>query len=198
MEAVGADAQARGTSVSKLADLTRLVLEEVVPSDQMMLESLARTPERMARALENLTEGYKQTPADILGTTFDREEYDQIIVVKNIPFASLCEHHCLPFLGEASVAYLPSKRIVGLSKIPRLVKCFARRLQVQERLTQQIAKALNEALEPEGVAVIIEASHTCMLIRGAESQGKMVTSAMTGTFRDSPNARVEAMALMGR
>ncbi len=160
-------------------------------------EGLARTPERVAKAYQYLTSGYGKNVDEILNGALFVEEYDEMVVVKDIDFASLCEHHLLPFIGKAHVAYMPHKKIVGLSKIPRLVEMFSRRLQVQERLTTQIANSLNEALQPRGVAVVIEAVHLCMLVRGVEKQNsKAVTSAMLGAFRDRPETRAEFMELI--
>ncbi len=160
-------------------------------------EGLARTPERVAKAYQYLTSGYGKNVDEILNGALFVEEYDEMVVVKDIDFASLCEHHLLPFIGKAHVAYMPHKKIVGLSKIPRLVEMFSRRLQVQERLTTQIANGLNEALQPRGVAVVIEAVHLCMLVRGVEKQNsKAVTSAMLGAFRDRPETRAEFMELI--
>jgi GTP cyclohydrolase I len=160
-------------------------------------EGLARTPERVAKAYQYLTSGYAKNVDEILNGALFVEDYDEMVVVKDIDFASLCEHHLLPFIGKAHVAYMPRKKIVGLSKIPRLVEMFSRRLQVQERLTTQIANSLNEALQPRGVAVVIEAVHLCMLVRGVEKQNsKAVTSAMLGAFRDRPETRAEFMELI--
>ena len=160
-------------------------------------EGLERTPERVAKAMQYLTSGYAQNVDEILNGALFVEEYDEMVVVKDIDFASLCEHHLLPFIGNAHIAYMPHKKIVGLSKIPRLVEMFSRRLQVQERLTTQIASTLNEALQPRGVAVVVEAVHLCMLIRGVEKQNsKAVTSAMLGAFRDRPETRAEFMELI--
>src|SRR5947209_2719296 len=155
-------------------------------------EGLAKTPERVEAALRYLTSGYSKKVEDLLNGALFVENYDEMVVVKDIDFASLCEHHLLVFIGKCHVAYMPRKKIVGLSKIPRLVDMFAKRLQVQERLTTQIANALNDALEPRGVAVVMEAIHTCMLVRGVEKQNsKAVTSAMLGAFRDRPETRAE-------
>ena len=160
-------------------------------------EGLRRTPERVAKALEYFTSGYTKQVDEILNDALFVEEYDEMVVVKDIDFFSLCEHHLLPFVGKAHVAYMPHKKIVGLSKIPRLVEMFSRRLQVQERLTTQIANTLNDALQPRGVAVVIEAVHLCMLMRGVEKQNsKAVTSAMLGAFRDRPETRAEFMELI--
>ena len=160
-------------------------------------EGLAKTPERVEAALRYLTSGYDKKVEDVLNDALFVENYDEMVIVKDIDFASICEHHILPFIGKCHVAYMPKRKIVGLSKIPRLVDMFAKRLQVQERLTTQIANALNEALEPRGVAVVMEAIHTCMLIRGVEKQNsKAVTSAMLGAFRDRPETRAEFMELI--
>jgi GTP cyclohydrolase I len=160
-------------------------------------EGLARTPERMAKALRFLTSGYAQKVEDILNAALFVEEYDEMVVVKDIDFFSMCEHHLLPFFGKAHVAYLPAQKIVGLSKIPRLVEMFSRRLQVQERLTTQIATTLEDVLRPRGVAVVMEGVHLCMLMRGVEKQNsKAVTSAMLGVFRERPETRAEFMELI--
>jgi GTP cyclohydrolase IA len=160
-------------------------------------EGLAKTPERVAKSLRYLTSGYEQDVKDVLNEALFVEEYDEMVIVKDIDFASLCEHHLLPFFGKCHVAYMPARKIVGLSKIPRLVEMFSRRLQVQERLTTQIANALNEALEPRGVAVVMEGVHLCMLMRGVEKlNSKAVTSAMLGAFRERPETRAEFMELI--
>jgi GTP cyclohydrolase I len=160
-------------------------------------EGLERTPDRVAKALQYLTSGYAQNVEQVLNDALFVEEYDEMVVVKDIDFSSTCEHHLLPFIGKAHIAYMPHKKIVGLSKIPRLVEMFSRRLQVQERLTTQIASTLNEALQPRGVAVVMEAVHLCMLVRGVEKQNsKAVTSAMLGAFRDRPETRAEFMELI--
>ena len=160
-------------------------------------EGLERTPARVAAAMRYLTSGYAMNPNDILNDALFVEEYDEMVIVKDIDMTSLCEHHLLPFIGKCHVAYMPHRKIVGLSKIPRLVDMYARRLQVQERLTTQIANTLNEVLQPRGVAVVIEAVHLCMLMRGVEKQNsKAVTSAMLGGFRDRPETRAEFMELI--
>ena len=160
-------------------------------------EGLQRTPERVEQALRYLTSGYGQDVAEIVNGAIFVEDYDEMVIVKDIDFASLCEHHLLPFVGKCHVAYMPRRKIVGLSKIPRLVEMFSRRLQVQERLTTQIATTLDEALQPRGVAVVMEAIHLCMLMRGVEKQNsKAVTSAMLGAFRDRPETRAEFMELI--
>jgi GTP cyclohydrolase I len=162
-------------------------------------EGLKKTPERYEKALKFLTSGYHQNVDHLLnGATFS-VCYDEMVVVKDIEFFSLCEHHLLPFFGKAHVAYLPSKKVIGLSKVARLVNMFARRLQIQERMTSQIAKALEEKIAPQGVGVIIEARHLCMQMRGVEKQhGQAVTSAMLGAFRENKQTRDEFLALVGK
>jgi GTP cyclohydrolase I len=160
-------------------------------------EGLLRTPERVDKALRYLTSGYGKDAKEILNDALFVERYDEMVVVKDIDFFSLCEHHLLPFVGKAHVAYMPDRKIVGLSKIPRLVEMFSRRLQVQERLTTQIAGTLDEVLQPRGVAVVMEAVHLCMMMRGVEKQNsKAVTSAMLGAFRSHPETRAEFMELI--
>jgi GTP cyclohydrolase I len=160
-------------------------------------EGLRKTPERYEKALKFLTSGYHQNSENILnGATFS-VAYDEMVVVKDIEFFSLCEHHLLPFFGKCHVAYLPNQRVIGLSKVARLVNMFARRLQIQERLTSQIAAAIQEKISPEGVGVIIEARHLCMQMRGVEKQhGQAVTSAMLGGFRHNKQTRDEFLALV--
>jgi GTP cyclohydrolase I len=160
-------------------------------------EGLRKTPERFEKALKFLTSGYLQNAENILnGATFS-VAYDEMVVVKDIEFFSLCEHHLLPFFGKCHVAYLPNKRVIGLSKVARLVNMFARRLQIQERLTSQIAAAIEDKISPEGVGVIIEARHLCMQMRGVEKQcGQAVTSAMLGGFRHNKQTRDEFLSLV--
>ena len=158
---------------------------------------LERTPERVAKALRYLTSGYAKDLKEVLNDALFVEEYDEMVIVKDIDFFSNCEHHLLPFFGKCHIAYLPGKKIIGLSKLPRLVEMWSRRLQVQERLTTQIAQTLQEALQPRGVAVVMEAMHLCMIMRGVEKQNsKAVTSAMLGVFRDRPETRAEFMELI--
>ena len=160
-------------------------------------DGLEKTPERVAKALRYLTSGYDQDVKEILNGAMFVEDYDEMVIVKDIDFFSVCEHHLIPFFGKAHIAYMPRKKIVGLSKLPRLVEMYSRRLQVQERLTTQIANTLNEALQPRGVAVVVEAIHLCMVMRGVEKQNsKAVTSAMLGAFRDRPETRAEFMELI--
>lgn len=163
-------------------------------------DGLADTPHRVARMLRfEMTAGYTQNPADILEAVFDGSDYDQMIVVKDMEFVSLCEHHLLPFTGTVTIGYLPSDgKVVGLSKLGRLVDCFARRLQMQERMTNQIARAMEEHLKPRGVGVIIAAQHSCMGIRGVRKKGETVTSALLGAFRDDANVRNEFLNLARR
>lgn len=160
-------------------------------------EGLIKTPERVAKAWSYITKGYDEDPIAILKSAIFKEEYKQMVLVKDIEIFSVCEHHMLPFIGKAHVAYIPNGYITGLSKIARVVECFARRLQVQERLTVQIRDAIQEALNPMGVAVVIEASHTCMQMRGIEKQGSATTtSAFTGIFLSDPRTREEFMSLI--
>ncbi len=159
-------------------------------------EGLLRTPNRVARAYGELLAGLQDNPRRHLKTVF-REQYDEVVLLRDIEFHSLCEHHLLPFTGRAHLAYLPAGKVVGLSKLARLVEGFARRPQVQERLTTQIADALMEELNPAGAACVIEATHTCMTIRGAAKPGSMmVTSALRGIFKESPSSRAEVLALI--
>lgn len=159
-------------------------------------EGLRDTPSRVVRALTEMTAGRYEDPAAILATTFDGENYDSMVVLRNIEFTSLCEHHLLPFTGTADVGYIADGNVVGLSKLARLVECFARRPQLQERMTQQIANALNEHLTPKGVGVVVRAHHSCMGCRGVRKPGaEMVTSTLLGYMRVSPEARAEFMRL---
>jgi len=160
-------------------------------------EGLIKTPERVAKAMSFITKGYAQDPIAILRSAMFKEEYQQMVLVKDIELFSVCEHHMLPFIGKAHVAYIPNGHITGLSKIARVVECFARRLQVQERLTVQIRDSIQQALNPLGVAVVIEASHTCMQMRGVEKQSSVTTtSAFTGVFLSDPRTRDEFMQLI--
>jgi GTP cyclohydrolase IA len=173
------------------------LLEEL--GEDTTREGLVDTPRRVADSLRHLTEGYDLDPAEIVGDALFNEDYDDMVLVRGINFFSLCEHHLLPFFGRVHVAYLPKGRVVGLSKVPRIVDVFAHRLQLQERLTRQIAEALNEVLEPNGVAVVIEARHLCMEMRGVEKQDSdTVTSCMLGTFRDDARTRTEFLELIRR
>ena len=160
-------------------------------------DGLKRTPERTAKAIRFLTRGYQEDPADLLRAALFEVDYDEMVIVKDIEMFSLCEHHMLPFFGKVHVAYLPKGRVIGLSKIPRLVDVFARRLQVQERLTKQIADAIQDAIDPIGVGVVIEARHLCMMMRGVEKQhSATVTSSMLGAFRNEHETREEFLSLI--
>jgi GTP cyclohydrolase I len=159
-------------------------------------EGLLRTPYRVAHAMKWLTQGYASSAEAVIGTAVFEEKHDNMIMVRDIELYSLCEHHMLPFFGKAHVAYIPNGRIVGLSKIPRIVDVYARRLQVQERLTEQIAEGLCRVLNPSGVGVVIEAYHLCMMMRGVEKQNsKTITSALRGAFREDPKTRDEFLRL---
>ena len=183
------------TQDGRIANLIAELLKEL--GEDTGREGLEKTPERVEKALRYFTSGYGQDVKEVLNGAMFVEEYDEMVIVKDIDFASLCEHHLLPFVGRCHVAYMPNRKIIGLSKIPRLVEMFSRRLQVQERLTTQIANTLNEALQPRGVAVVVEAIHLCMLMRGVEKQNsKAITSAMLGAFRDRPETRAEFMELI--
>jgi GTP cyclohydrolase I len=180
-----------------LAPLVERLIREIGEDPQR--EGLLHTPDRVARSLRFLLSGYELNVADVINGAVYAESYEEMVLVRDIEVYSLCEHHLLPFFGKAHVAYLPRGRIVGLSKLPRIVEVFARRLQVQERLTTQIAGALDEALDPYGTAVVIEASHLCMMMRGVEKQNsRTVTSALTGAFQRDPKCRTEFLELLGR
>jgi GTP cyclohydrolase I len=178
-----------------IPELVRKMFVEV--GEDPNREGLRRTPERFEKAFRFLTSGYDQDPAKILNGAMFSVCYDEMVVVKDIEMYSLCEHHLLPFFGKCHVAYLPNKKVVGLSKIARLVNMYARRLQIQERLTNQIANTIQEQLNPQGVGVIIEARHLCMVMRGVEKQNSLaVTSAMLGAFRDNKETRDEFLSLV--
>jgi GTP cyclohydrolase IA len=160
-------------------------------------EGLLRTPQRMARALQYLTKGYQEDPEQLLKNALFTVDYDEMVIVKDVEMFSLCEHHLLPFFGKVHVAYIPKGKVIGLSKIPRLIDAFARRLQVQERLTTQIAECIQSAINPEGVGVVIEARHLCMMMRGVEKQhSAAVTSSMLGSFREQHQTREEFLSLI--
>ena len=160
-------------------------------------EGLRRTPLRVKQSLQFLTSGYRKRPSQVLVRAFMQVKHDEMIIVKDIDFYSMCEHHLIPFFGKCHVAYVPDKKLLGLSKIPRLVDVFARRLQVQERLTTQIAEALQEQIKPLGVACVIEASHLCMMMRGVQQQNaRAITSSMLGAFRTSEKTRSEFLRLI--
>ena len=182
------------------AELSRIVRELLVQlGEDPERDGLVRTPQRTARALAELTTGYQMDPNEILnGALFD-VTYDEMVIVKDIEMFSLCEHHLLPFFGKVHVAYLPNQKVIGLSKVARLVEMYARRLQIQERLTNQIAQTIQKTIDPKGVGVVVEAKHLCMIMRGVEKQhSSAITSAMLGAFRDNPKTREEFLSLISR
>jgi GTP cyclohydrolase IA len=160
-------------------------------------EGLLRTPERVHRAFEFLTRGYSEEPEALLKNTLFTVNYDEMVIVKDVEMFSLCEHHMLPFFGKVHVAYIPNGKVIGLSKVPRLIEIFSRRLQIQERLTTQIAETIQKVIQPQGVGVVIEARHLCMMMRGVEKQhSAAVTSSMLGCFRDEQETRTEFLSLI--
>jgi GTP cyclohydrolase I len=178
-----------------MQDLVRRLLTELGEDPER--EGLARTPKRVEKALRFLTSGYSANIDEVLNDALFTVDYNEMVIVKDIDFYSLCEHHLLPFFGKCHIAYIPSTRVIGLSKIPRLVDVFSRRLQIQERLTNQIADTIREKIGPLGVAVVIEATHLCMSMRGVEKQNSFaVTSAMLGAFRSSARTRMEFLELI--
>ena len=186
-----------------LADLDGALLESaardllVGVGEDPSRDGLLDTPARVRKSMEELTEGYRLDPRKVVGEALFAVEYDEMVLVRDIEIYSLCEHHLLPFFGKAHVGYLPRGRVVGLSKLPRLIDVFARRLQVQERLTRQVAECIQELLEPVGVGVVIEASHLCMMMRGVEKQQSTTrTSTLLGRLRDDDRARAEFLALI--
>lgn len=179
----------------RLKHLIRDLLKEL--GEDPLREGLLKTPERVAQALRYLTSGYGKDLKEIVNQAIFVEDYDEMVVVKDIDFFSLCDHHLLPFFGKCHIAYIPDKRILGLSKLARVVELYSRRLQIQERLTTQIAQTLQEILQPKGVGVVIEAFHLCMMMRGVEKQNsKAVTSAMLGSFRERSETRAEFLELI--
>jgi GTP cyclohydrolase I len=180
-----------------IAELVDSLLVEL--GENPRRQGLRATPDRVSRALRELTDGYSVKPEDVIADAVFDQDYDEMVLVKDIPFYSLCEHHMLPFFGQVHVGYLPKGKVVGLSKIPRLVEVFSHRLQIQEQLTNQVAEALNVALTPRGVGVVVEARHLCMEMRGVEAPGgRMITSCMLGTFRRDPRTRSEFLDLVRR
>lgn len=180
-----------------LESAVHTLLEEI--GEDPSREGLARTPQRVRRMYDELTAGYHIDPDALINGACFTVDYDEMVVVRDIEFFSLCEHHLLPFIGKAHVGYLPKGRVIGLSKIPRIVDMYAQRLQVQERLTVQVADFLMERLEPKGVACVVEATHLCTMMRGVKKQeATMVTSSMTGTFRRDARTRAEFMGLIGK
>ncbi len=183
------------TEVSNLSTLVKSMLQEI--GEDPKREGLLKTPERFAKAMAYLTSGYSDCPRKVLNGAIFNEQYDEMVVVKDIELFSLCEHHLLPFFGKAHVAYIPNGKIVGLSKVARMVDVFARRLQVKERLTTQIAETLQELLQPKGIGVVVEAKHLCMMMRGVEKQNSsMMTSSMHGEFRANDVTRKEFLSLL--
>jgi GTP cyclohydrolase IA len=195
----GIKATLETTPLSELStqDLYREILIRL--GEDPNRDGLRRTPERMEKSMAFLTRGYRQDVNDVLHDALFDVDYDEMVIVKDVEFFSMCEHHLIPFFGKAHVAYVPNGKVIGLSKIPRLVDVFARRLQVQERLTRQIAEAITEAINPQGVAVILEAQHLCMMMRGVEKQHSFtVTSAMLGVFKTQLQTRNEFLSLVRR
>jgi len=179
---------------AEFAELVRRQLELL--GENANREGLLKTPERVAKSLAWLTRGYDEDVRDVVGDAVFEETHESMVMVRDIEMYSLCEHHMLPFFGQVHVAYIPDGKIVGLSKLPRIVEVFARRLQVQERLTEQVAEAIEEILQPRGVGVVIEAAHLCMMMRGVEKQNsKTITSALRGQFRECPMTRDEFLRL---
>ncbi|TDJ56956.1 MAG: GTP cyclohydrolase I FolE [Ignavibacteria bacterium] len=179
----------------KVKDLVKILLTEI--GEDTEREGLLSTPTRVAKAYEFLTRGYQEDIDEVLNGAIFNEKYDEMVLVKNIDFYSLCEHHLLPFYGKVHVAYIPNGKIVGLSKIPRIVEVFSRRLQVQERMTQQIADTIEKYLQPNGVAVVAEAFHMCMMMRGVEKQNSSATtSAVHGVFKEDARTRMEFLDLI--
>jgi GTP cyclohydrolase I len=180
---------------TRLEELVTDLLKEI--GEDPTREGLQRTPRRVAKAYEFLTSGYTKDIGQVMNGAIFSERYSEMVIVKDIDFFSMCEHHLLPFFGRAHVAYIPNGKIIGLSKVPRIVEVFARRLQVQERMTQQIADTLFTYLQPDGVGVVIEARHMCMMMRGVEKQNSLATtSAMLGVFRDDARTRQEFLSLI--
>ncbi|HEY3084668.1 MAG TPA: GTP cyclohydrolase I FolE [Candidatus Dormibacteraeota bacterium] len=178
-----------------IAELVESLLVEL--GEDPDRQGLKATPDRVSRALRELTNGYGVDPEAVIADAVFAQDYDEMVVLKDIPFYSLCEHHMLPFFGRVHVGYLPNGKVVGLSKIPRLVEVFSHRLQIQEQMTKQIAEALNGTLSPKGVGVVVEARHLCMEMRGVETPGgQMLTSCMLGTFRRDPRTRAEFLNLV--
>ena len=183
------------TNISKIQKLIKELLIQI--GEDPNREGIAKTPERVAKAWEFLSRGYDQDLESIINNAIFTEDYDEMVTIKDIDFFSLCEHHLLPFFGKAHVAYIPDGKIVGLSKIPRIVEMFSRRLQVQERMTQQIAETLNKVLHPKGVAVVLEGAHMCMQMRGVEKQNSYATtSSMMGLFRKDSRTREEFLNII--
>jgi GTP cyclohydrolase I len=200
---VMADGEKVELPVEQMAEFKRQMGQQMVKGILTLIgedpsrEGLLDTPKRVQKSWAELFAGYQQNPKEILSTAFEDGACDEMVILKEIDFTSMCEHHMLPFIGKAHIGYLPNKRVVGLSKLARLVECFAKRLQIQEKMTQQIAQAIAVNLDANGVAVVIEAHHQCMSCRGVRKSGTtMVTSSMLGRFRDDLNARQEFLSLV--
>jgi len=190
-----AETQPPTLTSASFEDLVREMLVRL--GEDVSREGLTRTPERVHRAFEFLTKGYREDPEMFLNNALFTVGYDEMVIVKDIEMFSLCEHHLLPFFGKVHVAYIPKGKVIGLSKIPRLIEIFSRRLQIQERLTTQIAETIQKAIEPQGVGVVVEARHLCMMMRGVEKQhSAAVTSSMLGCFRDEQETRNEFLSLI--
>ena len=182
---------------SKLEESVKTILSEV--GEDVSREGLLKTPSRVAKSFEFLTDGYRKNIDEILNDAIFNEKYDEMVIVKDIDFYSMCEHHLLPFYGKIHIAYIPNGKIVGLSKIPRIVEMYARRLQVQERMTQEIADTLEKYLQPRGVAIVAEGYHMCMMMRGVEKQNSITTtSAMHGIFKEDARTRAEFLNLIAK
>ena len=186
-----------GDSLKKLEESVTNILTEI--GEDPKREGLLRTPNRVAKSYRFLTKGYDEDVEKLLNNAIFNEHYDEMVIVKDIDFYSLCEHHMLPFFGKCHIAYIPKGKIVGLSKLPRLVEMYSRRLQVQERMTREIGDMINKILEPKGVAVVTEASHLCMMMRGVEKQNSIATaSCMLGRFKSDEKTRAEFLKLIGK
>ncbi|MBI3125470.1 MAG: GTP cyclohydrolase I FolE [Ignavibacteriales bacterium] len=182
---------------SKFEDSVKTILSEV--GEDMSREGLLKTPSRVAKSFEFLTDGYRKNIDEILNDAIFNEKYDEMVIVKDIDFYSMCEHHLLPFYGKIHIAYIPNGKIVGLSKIPRIVEIYARRLQVQERMTQEVADTIEKYLQPRGVAIVAEGYHMCMMMRGVEKQNSITTtSAMHGIFKEDARTRAEFLNLIAK
>jgi GTP cyclohydrolase I len=186
-----------GDSLKKLEESVTSILTEI--GEDPKREGLLRTPNRVAKAYKFLTKGYDEDIEKLLNNAIFNEHYDEMVIVKDIDFYSLCEHHMLPFFGKCHIAYIPKGKIVGLSKLPRMVEMYSRRLQVQERMTREIGDMINKVLEPKGVAVVTEAHHLCMMMRGVEKQNSVATaSCMLGRFKSDEKTRAEFLKLIGK
>lgn len=182
-------------NLKSMEEAVRIILQNI--GEDPDRQGLEKTPYRVAKMYKEVTSGYRESPENLINQAHFDVEYDEMVVVTNIDFYSLCEHHMLPFFGVAHVGYIPDGKVVGLSKIPRIVEMFARRLQVQENMTQQIADVLNKHLQPDGVGVVIEGYHMCMMMRGVQKQkAKMITSSLIGSFKEDPKTRTEFLELI--